>query len=95
MEKKNKKSVWSRVCKNDPTTDLGTIIDGLAPDLNKMIESGVVPDSASEIVYNQLDDIKSVGYRVNDVFEAIMLQRHYSKCAQDAKDSTPEGAVEA
>lgn len=93
MKKRN--SIWSRKCVNDPQLDLGTIIDGLAPDLNKMIQSGLVPDSASEIVYNQLDDIKSIGYRVNDVFEAIMLQRHYTKCAQDAQKSTPEGAVEA
>lgn len=92
---KSNKSLWSRKCENDPKVDLGTIIDGLAPDLNKMIQSGVVPDSGSEIVYNQLDDIKSVGYRVNDVFEAIMLQRHYAKCAQESQNSTPSGAVEA
>ena len=35
-------------CKFDKSRDLGVTIHGLSPDLNKIIESGTVPDSEAE-----------------------------------------------
>lgn len=64
-------------CKFNKDSDLGVVIHGLSPDINAMIESGVVPDSTAEVVYNQLASIEEVGCRVSDTFEAIMLQRSF------------------
>ena len=73
-------------CKFDKSRDLGVTISGLSPDLNKMIETGTVPDSEAEIVHNQLSRIEEVGCRVSDKFEAIMLQRSYLSQAKHGKD---------
>lgn len=73
-------------CKFDKSRDLGVTIHGLSPDLNKMIESGTVPDSEAEVVHNQLCSLEEVGCRVSDKFEAIMLQRSYLSQAKHGKD---------
>lgn len=63
------------ICKFDKTKDVGKVILGLAPDLQAMIDSHNIPMTTAEVVYNQIEDIKSVGVRINDDFEAIMLSR--------------------
>lgn len=63
------------ICKFNKNRDLGKVIEGLAPDLQKMIDTHTIPATSAEVVYNQLEDIKSVGCRINDDFEAIMLSR--------------------
>lgn len=64
-----------QICKFDKTKDVGVVIEGLAPDLQKMIDTHNIPAVSADVVYNQLEDIKSVGCRINDDFEAIMLSR--------------------
>lgn len=73
-------------CTLNKERDLGVVIMGLSPDLNKMIETGSVPDSEAEIVHNQLASIEEVGCRVSDKFEAIMLQRSFLSQAKHGKD---------
>lgn len=73
-------------CTFNKERDLGVVIIGLSPDLNKMIETGTVPDSEAEIVHNQLASIEEVGCRVSDKFEAIMLQRSFLSQAKHGKD---------
>lgn len=73
-------------CNFDKTRDLGVVINGLSPDLNKMIETGTVPDSEAEIVHNQLTTLEEVGCRVSDKFEAIMLQRSFLSQSKHGKD---------
>lgn len=63
------------ICKFNPKRDLGLVIDGLFPDIEDLIVNGKISDTASSVVYNELSDIKSVGVRVNDEFDAIMLSR--------------------
>lgn len=65
-----------QVCTFSPKCDRGKVIDNLFPDVNELIESHKIKDCSSEVVYNQLSDIKDVGFRVNDEFDAIMLARH-------------------
>ena len=62
-------------CKFDSKKDLGLVIDGLFPDNEDLIVNGKISDTSSSVVYNNLSDIKSVGVRVNDEFDAIMLSR--------------------
>lgn len=72
--------------------DRGVVIEGLAPDLNKMIESGIVPDSGTDIVYNQLENIEEIGCRVSDVFQAMVMQKQMLSSIN--KESTPKGDSE-
>lgn len=65
-----------QICRFSVKHDLGKVIDNLFPDVNELIESHKIKDCSSEVVYNQLSDIKDVGFRVNDEFDAIMLARH-------------------
>ena len=79
--------------KFDKSKDRGVVIEGLAPDLNKMIESGLVPDSGTDIVYNQLENIEEIGCRVSDVFQAMVMQRKMLSDVKEAQ-STPKGDSE-
>ena len=63
-------------CKFNNKKDLGTVIEGLCPDKNAMIESHVIPASMSDVVYNELSDIQTVGNRVDDDFDAIQVNRY-------------------
>lgn len=63
------------ICQFDKKKDLGLVIKGLAVDINKMLDTGVIQDSSAQVVYNEIQDIQSVGIRINDDFDAIMLAR--------------------
>lgn len=63
------------ICKFDSKKDVGKTFQGLAPDINKMIETHQVTDGSSEVVYNQISELKDCGFLVDDVFEAILMQR--------------------
>lgn len=66
-----------QVCINSPEKgDIGKVIDGLYPDINEIMNSGTIPATTSNVVYNQLTELESVGYKVNDDFDAIMIARH-------------------
>ena len=62
-------------CKFDKLTDVGKTFEGLAPDINRMIETHQVTDGSSEVVYNGIKELKDCGALVDDVFEAILMQR--------------------
>lgn len=62
-------------CAFKPLRDKGLVIDGLYPDINKMIEDHTIPDTTADVVYNQLSDIQDVGCRINDDFDAIIVAR--------------------
>lgn len=62
-------------CVFDKKKDVGKTFQGLAPDINRLIETHQVVDSSSEVVYNGIEDLKSCGVLVDDVFEAILMQR--------------------
>lgn len=68
-------------CPFDPKKDRGKVIEGLAPDIQKLIDEHKIQDTCAEVTYNGIQELKDCGFRVNDEFEAIMLQRQYSKIA--------------
>lgn len=63
------------VCQFNKARDLGIVIKGLAVNVQKMLDTGVIQDSSARVVYNEITNIKDVGIRVNDDFDAIMLAR--------------------
>lgn len=63
------------ICKFNKNTDIGKTFQGLEPDINKMIETHQVADGSSEVIYNGIKELKDCGAIVDDVFEAILMQR--------------------
>ena len=63
------------ICKFNENTDIGKTFQGLEPDINKMIETHQVTDGSSEVIYNGIKELKDCGAIVDDVFEAILMQR--------------------
>lgn len=69
------------VCNFDVNKDRGKVIPGLAPDIQKLIDTHKITDTSAEVTYNGITELKDCGCRVNDEFEAIMLQRQFSRIA--------------
>lgn len=63
------------ICNFDKKRDLGVVIPGLFPDIEDLITNGKISDTVADVVYNHLEEIGDVGFRINDDFEAIMLSR--------------------
>lgn len=75
------------VCLFDPVTDLKEVTSGQSIDVVECLATGTVLPAAKESFSNALDDIKKVGKRVHDVFDALEAQGMIAKSV-----STPEGA---
>ncbi len=58
--------------------DKGPVIEGLALDMADVLKNHVIPDEVDEKMYNGIQDVKAAGFLVNDVFDAIMLERQFS-----------------
>ena len=60
----------------DPKRDYGVVLNGLAPDIDSIVEQGVIPaGSTIETFANQLDSVEKIGCRVNDKFDMLRLQQ--------------------
>lgn len=60
----------------NPKRDFGVVLEGLAPDIGSIIDSGVIPaGSTVETFANQLDSVEKIGCRVNDKFDMLRLQQ--------------------
>lgn len=62
------------VCYFDPVTDLKEASAGQSIDVVECLSTGTVLPAAKESFSNALDDIKKVGKRVKDVFDALEAQ---------------------
>lgn len=83
-----------QVCKYDKDKDLGEVIPGLAVDLQKAIESGVILDTGIVEEYNDINSPESVVTRVRDAFHAIELQRAYLQAGKLNPNSSLSGSSE-
>lgn len=59
------------VCKFNPIKDNKATTPGQFIDINECLATGTVLPAAKDSLYNALDDIKKVGGRVRDVFDAL------------------------
>ena len=64
-----------QICRFSVARDVGQTIEGLAPDINAMIKTHLIPNAASDVVYNQLVELEQIGVRVNDDFDLLMVMR--------------------
>lgn len=80
-------------CKYDPIRDVGKTFQGLAPDIDKLIETHQVMDTTGEVVYNGIQDLKDCGYAVDDVFDAIMLARGFANLQANTSQEGSQGPL--
>lgn len=59
------------VCSYNPVTDLAEVVPSQSVDILEVARTGVVAPVAKESFYNALEDIRQVGKRVRDVFDAL------------------------
>lgn len=67
-----------RDCKFDKTKDLGLVFEGLAPDINDLIENHKIGDVSSDVVYNEINKIEEVGCKINDDFDLYKYYKEFS-----------------
>lgn len=65
-------------CKFDKTKDVGLVFEGLAPDINDLIENHKIGNVSSEVVYNQIANIEEVGCRINDDFDMYKYYKDFN-----------------
>lgn len=83
-----------QTCKFCKERDLGQVVPGLAVDLEKAIETGVVLDTGVLEEFNNIDSPTSVVTRVQDVFHAMELKKAYLQAGKIAPDSGKSGSME-
>lgn len=81
-------------CKFCKERDLGQVVPGLAVDLEKAIETGVVLDTGVVEEYNNIDSPTNVVTRVQDVFHAMELKKAYLQAGKISPDSGKSGSME-
>lgn len=73
-----------QTCRFCCARDCGKVLEGLAPDINKLIETHQVPASGVDVAYNQLEEISQVGVRINDDFDMLMVMRGMKSLSKDS-----------
>lgn len=75
------------ICKYNPTTDLKEVSSGQSIDVVECLSTGTVLPAAKESFSNALDDIKKVGKRIYDVFDALEAQGMIAKAVSNSEES--------
>lgn len=83
-----------QICKYDKDKDLGEVIPGLAVDLQKAIESGVILDTGVLEEYNDINSPQDVVTRVRDAFHAMDLRKAYLDAGKINPNSSLSGSSE-
>lgn len=72
----------------DPVCDIRDIEVCDCPSLSSIIESGVVPASGSDSIYNEVGNTSEILGRVRDGFEAVQISRDIRAYQSLRKDSS-------
>lgn len=75
-----------QVCDFDTNRDVGQVIEGLAPDINNMIENHIIPSTQGEVVYNELKEVSMVGSKVTDTFDALKISQGLGSIMSDTNN---------
>lgn len=67
-----------RECKFNKKTDVGLVFEGLAPDINDLIENHKIGNVSSDVVYNEIAKIEEVGCRINDDFDLYKYYKQFN-----------------
>lgn len=71
-------------CKFNPYSDAQEVVPFLGVDINDMLQTGIVKDSAETLDNNGIDDPTSIVGRVRDVFDAMDAARAIKKYGKKA-----------
>lgn len=86
-------------CKFDPDRDVLEVENGLAVDINDMLETGIVHDASASLDNNGIDDPNQVIGLVRDEFAAIdamrAIRKYGKKAPQKAAAAETAAAAEA
>lgn len=55
--------------------DRGLVFEGLAPDIDKIIQDHNIPATTADVVYNNIKSLDEIGCRINDQFDGLKLFR--------------------
>lgn len=84
-----------QICKFDPVRDAEEVVSGLNCDINDMLQTGVVKDSAETLEQNGIEDPNAIIGRVEDPFDAMdaarVIEKHGRKPA--AQKTSEAGKV--
>lgn len=83
-----------QICRFCKERDLGEVVPGLAVDLEKAIETGVVLDTGVLEQHNDINDPNSVVTRVRDTFHALDLQKAYLEAGKINPNTSLSGSNE-
>ena len=67
--------------------DAGQVVPDLAVDLSKVLESGVVPNTGTEVRQNGIENLSDISGRVKDNFNALDLEAEYNRVARSSRSS--------
>lgn len=80
------------VCEYDKNTTAREVEVCDCPSLSSILESGVVPQSGIEPIYNDMENTDGILGRVRDGFEAVQLSRDIKAFQLKTKKSAPSSA---
>lgn len=66
------------ISKFNKVKDIGLVFEGLAPDINDLIENHKIGDVSSDVVYNEISKIEEVGVRINDDFDLYKYYKQFN-----------------
>lgn len=72
-------------CKFDPKRDFQEVQQGLSPDLDAALRTGIVADSGENLDYNGIEEPGQILGVVRDRFDAVDAQRAIRKYGKRAK----------
>lgn len=96
VEKEVKISIferYARSCSADPVKDADVLIPDLAADIDDMLQTGIVKDTAESLDNNGIDDPALIIGRVKDIFDALDASRvvkKYGKKPAKAADAVKD-----
>lgn len=62
------------LCKCDNTPDTrGLVFEGLAVNINEVIQTHSISDKSSEVISNELERIEDIGFRINEDFDMFRI----------------------
>lgn len=75
----------------DPVRDVQEVVPGMSIDISEAVRTGVVGNTSGESLYNELDEIRKIGKRIRDNFDALEASSQLVNQIESASVN-PEGS---
>lgn len=81
---------YVHICKYDPFKDAEKVVPDLGVNVDDMLQTGIVKDSAETLDNNGLDNPDRIIGRIRDVFDAMDATRIIKKYGKKTKQSNTD-----